>query len=184
MGVFHLILNSALQARLVVVVVANLPHQCLVNISVQTPPCSSLNTPFHFPVVGLTGGIASGKSTVSNLLSQTHNIPIIDADLIARQVIEPGTSGYNLVLSHFGSDRILKPDGISIDRVIIGDIVFHDLDERNWLNSIIHPRVRREIVKEVFRYWIRGEWCVVLDVPLLIEAGLWKWVGEIVVVYV
>ena len=135
-------------------------------------------------VVGLTGGIASGKSTVSRLLSTTHHLPIIDADLLAREVIEPGTSGYSLVVSHFGADRVLQPDKVSLDRAAIGDIVFHDADERRWLNSVIHPRVRREMFRRVFAYWVRGEWCVVMDVPLLIEAGMWKWVGEIVVVYV
>ncbi|WWD17982.1 dephospho-CoA kinase [Kwoniella shandongensis] len=135
-------------------------------------------------VVGLTGGIASGKSTVSHHLSSHHHIPIIDADVLAREVISPGTSGYSVVLTHFGPDRILLPDGVNLDRAAIGDIVFHDPEERRWLNGIIHPRVRREMVRKVVRYWLRGEWCVIVDVPLLIEAGMWKWVGEIVVVYV
>ena len=52
------------------------------------------------------------------------------------------------------------------------------------MNSVIHPRVRKEIVKNIVKYWVRGEWAVVVDVPLLIEAGLWRWVGDIVVVYV
>ncbi|WVQ85334.1 dephospho-CoA kinase [Cryptococcus sp. DSM 104549] len=135
-------------------------------------------------VVGLTGGIATGKSTVSALLSERHHLPIIDADLLAREVIAPGTSGYSLVVSHFGPDRVLLPDGVSLDRAAIGDIVFRDPEERKWLNGVIHPRVRKEMVKRVVGYWVRGEWCVVVDVPLLIEAGMWKWVGEIVVVYV
>jgi len=135
-------------------------------------------------VVGLTGGIASGKSTVSKLLTTQHHLPLIDADLLAREVIAPGTSGYTLVLKHFGPDRILLSDGVTLDRAAIGDIVFRDADERRWLNSVIHPRVRREMVRRLVGYWLKGEWCVVVDVPLLIEAGLWKWVGEIVVVYV
>lgn len=71
-----------------------------------------------------------------------------------------------------------------MDRAAIGDIVFQDENERRWLNSVVHPRVRREIVRGVLKCWWTGCWCVVVDVPLLIEAGLWKWVGEIVVVYV
>lgn len=134
--------------------------------------------------MGLTGGIASGKSTVSTLLSSMHHLPIIDADLLAREVIEPGTSGYTLVVSHFGADRVLQPDGVSLDRATIGDIVFRDPEERRWLNGVVHPRVRRVIVRRVLGCWLRGEWCVVVDVPLLIEAGLWKWTGEIVLVYV
>lgn len=133
-------------------------------------------------VVGLTGGIASGKSTVSTLLAK-HNIPIIDADVLARVVVEPGTSGFRAVVAHFGADRVLTPKG-ELDRAALGDIVFHDAHERRWLNGVIHPRVRREIVKRVIKAWLSGEWVVVLDVPLLIEAGLWRWVGEVVVVFV
>ncbi|OWZ49297.1 dephospho-CoA kinase [Cryptococcus neoformans var. grubii Br795] len=135
-------------------------------------------------IVGLTGGIASGKSTVSKLLSERHHLPIIDADLIARGVIEPGTSGYSLVVTHFGPDRILQEDGVSLDRGAIGDIIFHDPEERKWLNGVVHPRVKKEMVKRIIRYWLKGEWCVIVDVPLLIEAGMWKWVGDTVVVYV
>ncbi|WVR05741.1 dephospho-CoA kinase [Kwoniella sp. DSM 27419] len=135
-------------------------------------------------VVGLTGGIASGKSTVSSLLSTRHHIPIIDADLLAREVIEPGTSGYHLVVAHFGADRVVQSDGVSLDRSAIGDIIFHDPEQRKWLNGVVHPRVRKEMVKRVIRHWLTGQWCVIVDVPLLIEAGLWKWVGDVVVVYV
>lgn len=126
----------------------------------------------------------SGKSTVSKLLTENHHLPLIDADLLAREVIDPGTSGYKLVVSHFGPDRILQEDGVTLNRAAIGDIVFNDPAQRNWLNGVIHPRVRKEIVKRVLKHWLRGEWAVIVDVPLLIEAGLWQWVGEIVVVYV
>ncbi|WWC86094.1 dephospho-CoA kinase [Kwoniella dendrophila CBS 6074] len=138
-------------------------------------------------VVGLTGGIASGKSTVSSIFSSQHDIPIIDADLIAREVIEPGTEGYTLVVNHFGKDRIISKnqDGEEIlDRAALGEIIFNDSNQRKWLNSIIHPRVRKEIIKKTIKYWLNGYWCVILDIPLLIEAGMWKWVGEIVVIYV
>ena len=97
--------------------------------------------------------------------------------------MEPGTSGFRAVVDHFGADRVLTPKG-ELDRAALGDIVFHDAHERRWLNSVIHPRVRREIVKRVVKAWLSGEWVVVLDVPLLIEAGLWRWVGEVVVVFV
>lgn len=142
-----------------------------------TRPCASV----LISVVGLTGGIASGKSTVSSLL-QKHNLPIIDADILAREVVEPNTPGFKAIINHFGPDRVLKADG-TLDRARLGEIVFNDADERRWLNGIVHPAVRRLMVRRVFECWIRGEWCVIIDVPLLIEAGIWRWVGEVVVVY-
>lgn len=122
------------------------------------------------------------------MLANRHHIPIIDADLIARQVVEPGTSGYNAIVSHFGPDRILGPeqeDGTRpLNRAALGEIIFNDPDQRKWLNGVTHPRVRKAILKNVLQCWLRGEWCVILDVPLLIEANLYKWVGSITVVYV
>ena len=79
-------------------------------------------------MVGLTGGIASGKSTVSSLLA-SHRIPIIDADILAREVVAPGTKGFKLIVDHFGRDRILRDDG-GLDRAALGEIVFKDGDER------------------------------------------------------
>ncbi|GMK57883.1 hypothetical protein CspeluHIS016_0407170 [Cutaneotrichosporon spelunceum] len=134
-------------------------------------------------VVGLTGGIATGKSTVSSLLKSRHELPIVDADILARDAIAPGSSGFRKVVDHFGADRILNSDG-SLNRSALGDIIFRDPNERQFLNSVIHPAVRRMMFMAVLKAWIRGEWCIVLDVPLLIEAGLWKWVGEVMVVYV
>jgi len=130
-------------------------------------------------VVGLTGGIATGKSTVSALL-KSHAIPIIDADILARQVVEPGTKAYSQIVSYFGDD-IRHPDG-TLDRPKLGSLVFNDAEKRKKLNSIVHPAVRQGMVWQVVRCWLKGEKICVLDVPLLIEAGLWKWVGRIVVV--
>ncbi|KLO18590.1 CoaE-domain-containing protein [Schizopora paradoxa] len=130
-------------------------------------------------VVGLTGGIATGKSTVSALL-KSHGVPIVDADVLARQVVEPGTKAYAQIVSYFGAD-ICHPDG-SLDRPKLGKLVFNDAEKRKKLNSIVHPAVRKAMVWKVVLCWLRGERICVLDVPLLIEAGLWKWVGRIVVV--
>lgn len=116
-------------------------------------------------------------------MHERHGLPIVDADILARDVIAPGTSGYKLVVSHFGADRVLLEDGVTLNRAAIGDIVFRDADERKWLNGVVHPRVRKEMLKSVLKAWITGHWCCIVDVPLLIEAGLWKWVGECVVVF-
>ncbi|KAH9900964.1 CoaE-domain-containing protein [Cubamyces lactineus] len=131
-------------------------------------------------VVGLTGGIATGKSTVSSLL-RGHGLPIVDADILARKVVEPGTPALAQIVRAFGPD-VLRADG-TLDRPRLGALVFADEGRRRVLNAIVHPAVRREMFWEVLRCWWRGERVCVLDVPLLIEGGLWKWVGKVVVVY-
>jgi dephospho-CoA kinase len=109
--------------------------------------------------VGLTGGIASGKSTVSRLLSTKHKFPIVDADVIARDVVQSGTAAYARIVKQFGEDIILR-DG-----------------------SLHHPAVRWAMLSAVMKLWIHGESVFILDVPLLVEANLWKMVGWVVVVY-
>ncbi|KAG1837041.1 dephospho-CoA kinase-domain-containing protein [Suillus subalutaceus] len=131
-------------------------------------------------VVGLTGGIATGKSTVSNLL-KSQQIPVIDADVLAREVVQPGTKGLTQIIAHFGSE-VLFPDG-TLDRKKLGTIIFNNEVKRKKLNSIVHPAVRRGILWNVFWCWLRGEKLCVVDVPLLIEGGLWKWMGKVIVVY-
>lgn len=132
--------------------------------------------------MGLTGGIASGKSAVSHLLA-SHGFPIVDADLLARRVVEPGTTGYAQIIATFGNDILLKDGSGGIDRARLGEIIFNDERQRKLLNGIVHPAVRREMIWEVARYWLTGHKVCVVDVPLLIEAGLWKWCSKVVVVY-
>ncbi|KAG0707818.1 dephospho-CoA kinase-domain-containing protein [Suillus ampliporus] len=120
-------------------------------------------------VVGLTGGIATGKSTVSSLF-KSQQIPVIDADVLAREVVQPGTKGLAQIVAYFGSEKL-------------GTIIFNNEAKRKKLNSIIHPAVSRAILSNVFWCWLRGEKLCVVDVPLLIEGGLWKWMGKVVVVY-
>lgn len=133
-------------------------------------------------VVGLTGGIASGKSTVSRLLA-SHGIPIVDADLLAREVVEPGTPGHAAICSTFGT-TILREGSQEIDRKKLGEIIFNDEYKRKQLNAIVHPAVRKAMFWSVVRCWIRGERVCIVDVPLLIETGMWKQVGKVIVVYV
>jgi dephospho-CoA kinase len=117
--------------------------------------------------VGLTGGIGAGKSEVSRLLA-AQGAMVIDADLIAREVVAPGTDGLAEVISAFGP-AVLGPDG-ALDRTVVGDIVFADPEKLARLNSIIHPRVgaRMRALEEVAR---PGS-VVVHDVPLIAENGL------------
>ncbi|MGG4488760.1 dephospho-CoA kinase [Metabacillus idriensis] len=131
--------------------------------------------------IGLTGGIASGKSTVSNMFKEA-NIPVIDADVIAKQVVEAGEPAYHLVVETFGP-VILKDDG-SIDREKLGSIVFQNETERKKLNGIVHPAVRREMLQQKEDAVKRNEPAVVLDIPLLFESNLSHMADLTLVVYV
>ena len=108
---------------------------------------------------------------------------MIDADVLAHRVIEPGTRAHERIIKTFGAEVVITDGSGRIDRKKLGGIVFGDEGKRGALNRIVHPEVKWEMVKEVVKYWWKGEPWVVLDVPLLIEGGIWKWVGEVVVVY-
>ncbi|XVE73291.1 hypothetical protein DITRI_Ditri11bG0105700 [Diplodiscus trichospermus] len=132
-------------------------------------------------IVGLTGGIASGKSTVSSMFKYNH-IPIVDADVIARDVLKKGTGGYKKVVAAFGPD-ILQDDG-QVDRLKLGRIVFSDASKRQILNRLLAPYISSGIFLEILKLWIKGHKVIVLDVPLLFEAKMDKWTKPIVVVWV
>ncbi|KAF6813370.1 dephospho-CoA kinase [Colletotrichum musicola] len=153
--------------------------------------------------IGLTGSIATGKSTVSSVLSSPpYSIPLIDADVLARQVVEPGTKGYAAIVKYFLpttpdllvplSDAMPEagPDGKGrpLNRPALGRRVFGDTEERkrdrSVLNGIVHPAVRMEMYKAIFRAYVRGSWAVLLDVPLLFESGLDRLCGVVFVVAV
>lgn len=132
-------------------------------------------------VVGLTGGIASGKSTVSNMLKQM-GLVVIDADMIARNVVEIGHEAYEQIIDAFGS-TILLPDK-TIDRIKLGSIVFHDEEKRSLLNRIVHPAVRRKMLEDK-DFWIaKGETTIIMDIPLLFESKLTSIVDCTLLVYV
>jgi dephospho-CoA kinase len=116
--------------------------------------------------VGLTGGVGSGKSTVSALLAE-HGAIVIDADAIARQVVEPGTPGFDAVVARFGRG-ILGPDG-ALDRPALAAIVFNDEAARADLNAIVHPLVGAR-TGELMQAAPAGA-IVVYDIPLLVESG-------------
>ncbi|MBB5324520.1 dephospho-CoA kinase [Anoxybacillus tepidamans] len=131
--------------------------------------------------IGLTGGIASGKSTVAHMLRELR-IPVIDADVIAREVVEIGEEAYGQIIETFGNG-ILQENG-AIDRARLGAIVFHDEEKRKQLNAIVHPAVRKKMMAQKEAYIKSGEETVVLDIPLLLESKLTHLVDKIMVVYV
>ena len=118
---------------------------------------------------------------MSNLF-KSHDVPVIDLDVLARVAVQPGSFALRSIVRHFGAERVLKPDG-TLDREALGNIVFNDEKERRVLNGIVHPAVRRLLAWEVLKCWLRGQPICVVDAPLLIEAGLWRICGQIVVVY-
>ncbi|HEX7066143.1 MAG TPA: dephospho-CoA kinase [Bacillales bacterium] len=132
-------------------------------------------------VIGLTGGIASGKSTISRMI-QDAGYALIDADVYAREVVEPGEEAYEKIVAHFGKD-ILHGDG-TLDRKKLGAIIFNDERERSILNGIVHPAVRKKMNDQKSVYRDEGREAVVLDIPLLFESKLTNTVDRILLVYV
>jgi dephospho-CoA kinase len=131
-------------------------------------------------IIGLTGGIGMGKTTISNYLSAEHGIPVLDADLIAREVVVPGSPVLSKIVDRYGATMLL-PDG-QLDRLQLGRIVFNSLSERHWLEQQIHPLVRDRFEQDLQHPSLRSEPVVVLVVPLLFEARMTDLVNEIWVV--
>ncbi len=133
-------------------------------------------------VVGLTGGIATGKSTVATILADAGVI-VIDADKVSHDVIKKGLPAWHEIVKCFGQD-VLLPDG-EINRAYLGDIIFKDPDKKHELNRIVHPLVFQEtsqMLKQIKRD--KPDAIVVLDVPLLLESGMQKEMSEVIVVYI
>ncbi|TZE82333.1 dephospho-CoA kinase [Calorimonas adulescens] len=131
-------------------------------------------------VIGLTGGIASGKSTVSNILREMGAY-VIDADEISREIIKKGSEAWKEIIDYYGND-ILLPDG-EIDRKKLGNIVFADKEKLDKLNAITHPRIIQRIKEIIDAEKEKGkERAVILDAAILIEMGLQNMVDEVWVV--
>jgi dephospho-CoA kinase len=128
-------------------------------------------------LIGLTGGIATGKTTVSNYLAQKHHLPVLDADLYAREAVQLGSPILTRIIEHFGD--ALQLSDRSLNRSALGQIIFHNPSEKQWLESQIHPFVRQRFQEEINRL---DSATVVLVIPLLFEAKLENTVTEIWVV--
>jgi len=133
-------------------------------------------------LLGVTGGIATGKTTVVRMLEEL-GAPVIDFDLLAREVVEPGKPAWKDIVTYFG-ERILRKDG-SLDREKLSAIVFQDAEKRKKLESFTHPRIYEASVKRVNKIVEKDPDAIVqLDIPLLIEQHLEYMVHKILVVYV
>jgi len=132
--------------------------------------------------IGLTGGIASGKSTVSGMLQERGAI-IVDADRISREIVMPGSPVLQRIQEEFGPDILLE-DG-SLDRKKLGAIIFGDEQKRLLLNSIMHPPIREQMKQRISQYEREyPDKLVVADIPLLYESNLQHMFTEVMVVYV
>lgn len=134
-------------------------------------------------VIGLTGGIASGKSFVAGILRELGAI-VIDADAIAREVVEPGTEAWREIVEAFGEEFLL-PSG-HLDRKKLARKIFQDPAARETLEAITHPRIRKRMFEEVERQRSIGDSCrrvIVLDIPLLFETGRPPGLDGVIVVY-
>ncbi|MBE9532877.1 MAG: dephospho-CoA kinase [Proteobacteria bacterium] len=126
--------------------------------------------------VGLTGGIASGKSTVCDLFSQ-HNIPIIDADVIAKELVEPNQAALKEIVILFGDDILLNNG--SLDRKQLRQLIFSDPEAKRQLEDILHPRIRQQLIQQSSR--LSAPYCI-LVIPLLLEANMLDLVDRVIVV--
>ncbi|MEI1375066.1 dephospho-CoA kinase [Nostoc sp. UHCC 0926] len=129
-------------------------------------------------IIGLTGGIATGKTTVTSYLVSAYNLPILDADIYAREAVSLGSPILGAIAQRYG-EQILLPDG-SLNRQKLGEIIFNRQDERNWVENLIHPDVRDRFLKAIA---LSSSQTLVLVVPLLFEARMTDLVTEIWVVH-
>ncbi|TWX64439.1 dephospho-CoA kinase [Colwellia sp. C1TZA3] len=129
-------------------------------------------------IVGLTGGIGSGKTTVSDIFAEL-NIDIIDADIAARIVVQPGSKALLAIKAHFGADYI--DDNDELNRAKLRSRIFSQPQDKAWLNNLLHPLIRAEIVRQIAQ--AKSSYCL-LVAPLLLENNLHKIVNRVLVVNV
>ena len=129
-------------------------------------------------ILGLTGSISTGKSTVSKIFKE-QGYPVVDADVGAREVVQPGTDGLNKIKETFG-DQVILDDG-TLNRAALGEIVFNNEKEREQLNGILSEHIRQWVVSKKDDYLKQNPAILVLDIPLLFEAGYEKDFDQIMV---
>lgn len=132
-------------------------------------------------IIGLTGSIGTGKSSVSKIINEVYHIPIIDADKISKDAVKKGSEGLGKIKDAFGSDFILNNG--ELNRVKMAKLVFNDEHARNILNSIVHPQVNKQFASLIDKYKQEDKKYVVYDCPLLIEEELTNLVDVVMLVY-
>jgi dephospho-CoA kinase len=132
-------------------------------------------------ILGLTGGIATGKSSASEYF-RSQGLPIVDADRLAHLVVEPGQPAYYQILKHFGHLNILETNSRSINRKRLGELVFTNEQMRKQLNKCTHRYIRREALKQIINAFFQLKPMVIWDVPLLFEVGLHRYLTHTLVI--
>lgn len=130
-------------------------------------------------IVGLTGGIGCGKSTVAEMLAE-KGARLIDADRMARVVVEPGKPAYNDIVAEFGEGVLAKDK--TIDRPALAAVVFNDEKKRERLNALTHPRIGEEIAARLKRHSEEGARVTIIDAALLLESPATRWIKPVIVV--
>ena len=120
--------------------------------------------------IGLTGGIASGKTTITNFIRKYKNIPILDADNLSRELIKPTTYGYKKILDYFGNKIIDHKNNSekTINRKLLRNIIFKHSESKEWIEKLLHPLIKEKMIKECNQY--KDNKVILLVVPLLFEA--------------
>ena len=120
--------------------------------------------------IGLTGGIASGKSTITNFIRKYKSIPILDADNLSRELIKPNTYGYKKILDYFGKQIIDNKNNSEklINRKLLKNIIFNNEESREWIEKLLHPLVKEKMIEECTQY--KNNQTILLVIPLLFEA--------------
>ncbi|WP_318510746.1 dephospho-CoA kinase [Photobacterium leiognathi] len=128
-------------------------------------------------VIGLTGGIGSGKTTVANLFADTYGIDIIDADIVAREVVEPNTFGLNAIVEKCGKEILLEDS--TLNRAKLRDAIFSQPELKTWLNNLLHPLIRKKMQQDINQS--QSPYCL-LVVPLMVENNLQTMTHRLLVV--
>jgi len=120
--------------------------------------------------IGLTGGIACGKTTITNYIRKYKNIPILDADNLSRELIKPNTYGYKKILDYFGNKIIDNKNNSEreIDRKLLRNIIFKNSGSKEWIEKLLHPLIKEKMIEECLRY--KNNQTLILVIPLLFEA--------------
>ena len=153
---------------------------------VRSPRSIAVDDWHSIMILGITGGVATGKSTILGLLPNMAarydvSCSAISADAIARDLLDPGTDYSRRVIEHFGCEYALSPSEFAVNRTLLGQRVFRDADSRRWLENLLHPSIIDSLVQAGAPYKASSDGVMAMEVPLLYEAGIERIVDIVLV---